>query len=150
LFSVNDPDPIEPAHEFEPLYVPVSEDEEAWASPETLAVHAPNGLSNPPAGTAIENRIEEPDRVPETDPRPLMPVAVSVIVTVPENDESAWVSCHDIAPAPDESVAEPVHVPLTDVEGADGCVGVGVLEPPLPPPQLVNTRASTAITGRRV
>ena len=131
--------------------MPVSDDDEAWPSPETLAVHDANGLSNPPAGTAIENRIDDPDRVPETDPRPLMPVAVSVIVTVPENDVSVWISCHDIAPPPDESVAEPVHVPLTDVEGAEGCVGVGVLEPPLlPPPQLVNTSASAAITGRRV
>ena len=42
-----------------------------------------------------------------------MPVAVSVMVTVPENDVSACVSCHDIGPAPDESDAEPVHVPLT-------------------------------------
>jgi hypothetical protein len=147
LFSVNDPDPIEPPHELEPVYVPVSDDVEAWPSPETVAVHDANGLSNPPAGTAMEKRIDEAVRVPETDPRPLMPVAVSVIVTVPENDVSACVSCHDIGPLPDESVAEPVHVPLTDVEGVEGCVGVDVLEPP-PPPQLVNTSASTAITGR--
>ena len=110
-------------------------------------MHDANGLSNPPAGTAIEKCIDEPDRVPETDPRPLMPVAVSVIVTVPENDVSAWVICHDIAPPPDESVAEPVHVPLTDAAGAEGCVGMGVLEPLLPP-QLVNMSASMAITGR--
>lgn len=110
-------------------------------------MHDPSGLSNPPAGTAIEKCIAEPDRVPETDPRPLMPVAVSVMVTVPENDVAAWVSCHDIAPPPDESVAEPVHVPLTDVAGSEGCVGV--LEPPrLLPPQLVKMSASTAITGR--
>ena len=114
-------------------------------------MHDPSGLSNPPAGTAIVKWIAEPDRVPDTDPRPRMPVAVSVIVTVPENDVSTWVSCHDIAPPPDESVAEPVHVPLTDEAGVEGCVGVGVLEPPpLPPPQLVNTSASTAISGRRV
>ena len=113
-------------------------------------MHDPSGLSNPPAGTAIVKWIAEPDSVPDTDPRPLMPVAVSVIVTVPENDVSVWISCHDIAPPPDESVAEPVHVPLTDETGVD-CVGIGVLEPPpLPPPQLVNTSANTAISGCRV
>jgi hypothetical protein len=113
LFSVNDPDPTAPPHEFEPVYVPVSDDDEAWPSPETVAVHDANGLSNPPAGTAIEKRIDAPDRVPETDPRPLMPVAVSVIVTVPENDVPDCESCHDIGPAPVESVEEPLQVPLT-------------------------------------
>jgi hypothetical protein len=127
--------------------VPVNDDDDACPSPDTVAVHDPNGLSNPPAGTAIEKCIAEPDRVPDTDPRPLMPVAVSVIVTAPENEVLACVSCHDIGPAPVESVAAPVHVPLTLVEGSEGCVGV--VEPPLPP-QLVAISASRAITGRPV
>jgi hypothetical protein len=78
-----------------------------------------------------------------------MPVAVSVIVTAPENDVSACVSCHDIGPAPDESVAEPVHVParLTDVEGGEGCVGVLELAV-LPPHAPVNVNASTAKADR--
>jgi hypothetical protein len=54
LFSVNEPVAIDPPHEFEPVYVPVRDDDEAWPSPETAAVHDANGLSNPPAGTAIE------------------------------------------------------------------------------------------------
>lgn len=111
-------------------------------------MHDANGLSNPPAGIAIEKRIDEPDTVPETDPRPVIPVAVSVIVTVPANDVSACVSCQDIGPPPDESVAEPVHVPLrlTDVEGVEGCVGV--VEPPPPLHALVNASASTASANR--
>jgi len=110
-------------------------------------VHDANGLSNPPAGTAIENRIDELDSVPETDPRPLMPVAVSVIVTVPENDAADCVSCHVIGPKPDESVAVPVHVPLTFsvVEGGAGYVGV--LSPP-PLQALVNASASTTRADR--
>jgi hypothetical protein len=43
-----------PVHELTPEYVPVMDDEDACASPETLAVHDSNGLSNPPAGTLIE------------------------------------------------------------------------------------------------
>ena len=111
-------------------------------------MHDPSGLSNPPAGTAIEKCIAEPDMVPDTDPRPLMPVAVSVIVTVPENDVLACVSCHVIDPVPVESLAEPVHVPLTDVDGSEGCVGA--LEPPLPPlpPQPISMSVSTAMIGR--
>ena len=145
---MNDPDPTAPPHEFEPVYVPVSDDDEAWPSPETVAVHDANGLSNPPAGTAIEKRIDAPDRVPDTDPRPLMPVAVSVIVAVPENDVSDCESCHDIGPAPVESVAEPLHVPLRFTDVDDG-VGVGVVEPPpLPPQPLVNASASTTRADR--
>jgi len=108
-------------------------------------VHDPSGLSNPPAGTAIVKWIAEPDTVPDTDPRPLTPVAVSVIVTVPENDESTWVSCHDIAPPPDESVAEPVHVPLTLVGVGCGEGPVGPAGLPLPPQAaVVNVSASAA------
>ena len=129
--------------------MPVNIEDDAWPSPETVALHDANGLSNPPAGTAIEKRIDELDRVPETDPRPLMPVAVSVIVTVPENDEADCVSCHVIGPPPDESVAEPVHVPLT-FSVVEGCVGwVGGPEASPPPLQaLVNASASTTRADR--
>jgi hypothetical protein len=127
--------------------VPVSDDDAVWPSPETVAVHDANGLSNPPAGTLIEKRIAEPVRVPETDPRPLMPVAVSVIVTVPENDVSDCESCHDIGPAPVESAAEPLHVPLTFTD-VDGGGGVGAGEPPPPLQPLVNASASTTRIDR--
>lgn len=127
--------------------MPVNEEDVAWPSPETVAVHDANGLSNPPAGTVSEKRIDELDRVPETDPRPLIPVAVSVIVTVPENDAADCVSCHVIGPPPDESVAVPLHVPLTFsvvVEGGAGSVGLS------PPPlhALVNANASTRRADR--
>jgi hypothetical protein len=80
--------------------------------------------------------------VPETDPRPVKPVLVSVIVTVPENDVPVWVTCHAIAPGPDESDAGPLHVPvrLTEPDAAGvGVVDIGV-EPldPLQPPQAPN------------
>jgi hypothetical protein len=55
----------------------------------------------------IKKLIRVSDTVPETEPRPPNPVPVSVNVTVPENDVSAWVSCHDICPGPDESDAVP-------------------------------------------
>jgi len=149
LFNVNDPDPIEPAHEFVPAYVPVRDDDEAWPSPDTVALHEANGLSNPPAGTVIEKRIAPADRVPVIDPRPLMPVAVSVIVTLPEIDVSACESCHVITPAPVESVAVPAQVPtmFTDVPVGVGVVGVFA---PLLPHAPVNASASTAIVNRPV
>ena len=43
-----------PVHEFTPEYVPAIEDEDAWASPATFAVHDANEPSNPPAGTLME------------------------------------------------------------------------------------------------
>jgi hypothetical protein len=84
--SVSPPDPTEPVHELLPAYVPVIEDAEAWASPETAAVQDANGSSNPPAGMLIEKWIEVPDNEPVTDPRPPMPVLESSSVNVPEND----------------------------------------------------------------
>jgi hypothetical protein len=82
----------------------------------------------------IENGIDEPDTVPDTVPRPVTPVLVSVIVTVPENEVLVCVSCQDIWPGPDESDAEPLHVPVT-FAGDDVCDGwVGVVVPPPPPP----------------
>jgi hypothetical protein len=53
-----------------------------------LAVHDANGGSKPPAGMLIAKLIDAPETVPETEPRPLIPVPVSVIVTEPENDPS--------------------------------------------------------------
>ena len=82
------------------------------------------GPWNPAAGMLIEKRIADSATVPDTDPLPPTPVLVSVIVTVPENDASVCVICHDIRPGPDESDAVPLHVPLTFAAGAAG-VGVG-------------------------
>jgi hypothetical protein len=65
----------------------VIEDAEAWPSPETSAVQDANGLSNPPVGMPIEKRIAEPDTEPDIDPRPLMLLPVSIIVSVPENED---------------------------------------------------------------
>ena len=113
----------------------------------TLAVQDVNGLSNPPAGTVIEKRTDAPEIVPETDPRPVRPVLVSVIDTVPENDVAVWVICHAMAPGPLESDAGPLHVPFrfTDSEGPVGGVGVALLDPLLPP-QAKDTTAHKATT----
>jgi hypothetical protein len=94
-----------PLQEFEPEYVPVTIDPDTCPSPEMLAVHDANGLSKPPAEIFTEKWIDEPDVVPDTEPRALIPVAVSVTVAVPENDVSVCVSCQEIAPGPDESEA---------------------------------------------
>lgn len=107
-----------------------------------------NGLSNPPAGIVIEKRIDAPETVPETDPRPVTPVLVSIIVEVPENDPAVWVSCHAIAPGPVESEAGPLQVPFRSAgpEGAGvgvGEVGVELVDPPLPP-QANDTSAHKA------
>ena len=83
---MNCPDPTSPLHEFEPLYVPVMDDVLAWPVPEIVAEQDPNGLSNPPAGMVIENVIEEPETVPDSEPRPLIPVLVSVMAAEPENE----------------------------------------------------------------
>ena len=92
----------------------------------------PNGLSNPPAGMLIEKWTDEPDTVPESDPRPLRPVLVSVIVAVPENDES---------------VAGPRHAPLRFTAPGEGVVGAGAVgagpDPP-PPPQRADSSAAKA------
>ena len=101
----------------------------------TLAVQDANGLSNPPAATVTVKRTDEPEMVPETDPRPVRPVVVSVIVAVPENAVPVWVICHAIAPGPVESDAEPLHAPLRFAAGPGDGEGVGdvALDPPLPP-----------------
>jgi hypothetical protein len=84
--------------------------------------------------------------VPDTEPLAVIPVAVSVMVAVPENDVSVCVSCHEIAPGPDESEAGPDHVPAR-LAGVDGGCGVGLGEEGVePPPQPVDTRASHTTT----
>jgi hypothetical protein len=77
--------------------------------------------------------------LPETVPRPVTFVLLSVIVNDPENDDPDWVSCHVIVPGPEESLAVPDHVPLT-LAGEEGSVG---LEPP-PPPQAVAAASAKA------
>ena len=69
---------------------------EAVASPDTVVAHVEYAPSNPPAGTVIENCMEEPEIVPETVPRPVTIVAVSVIDNVPLKDEPVCVVCHVI------------------------------------------------------
>jgi hypothetical protein len=51
-------------------------------------------------------------------------VVVSFIVNVPENDDPDCVSVQVIAPGPEESDAEPLHVPLTLAGDADGSLGL--------------------------
>src|SRR5262245_37849751 len=108
-----------------------------------LAEHDAYGLSKPPAETFTEKWMDEPDVVPETEPLAPIPVAVSVTVAVPENDVSVCVSCHDIAPGPDESEAGPDHVPVRFAPLGD-CDGVGEGEDGVEPPplQVHDTRSS--------
>jgi hypothetical protein len=87
------------------------DEELAWPVPEILAEQDPNGLSNPPTGILIENVIDVPETVPEREPRPMIPVLVSLMVAEPENDVPPSLSCHDRTPEPDESDALPVQVP---------------------------------------
>lgn len=76
-----------------------------------------------------------PDAVPETVPDPLVPVLLSVIVIVPENDVDDCVRTQVIRPAPDESVAVPDHEPPTlAVVEEGGGDEEGAVEDPLPPP----------------
>jgi hypothetical protein len=56
-------------------------------------------------------------------PLPDTLVDVSVIVIVPEKDVPDWVTCHVIWPGPEESEADPVHVPVTLVVEGPGPVG---------------------------
>jgi hypothetical protein len=113
-----------------------------------LAVHDAKGLSKPPAATFNEKWTDEPDVVPDTEPRALIPVAVSVIVAVPENDVSVCVSCHDIAPGPDESDAVPDHVPVRFTGVGGGCgVGGGVGEDGVEPPPQADTKTHRRRAG---
>ena len=111
--------------------------------PLTVAVQVANGLSNPPAGTLIENVIDDPETVPDTVPRPVTPVPESVIVIWPENDAPDCVSCHVMTPRPDAlpaaSYAEPVQVPaiLMLLVGVGEVGGGELLLPPPPPPQAI-------------
>ena len=118
------PEAIVPAQELEPEYEPVKVDEASCASPDTWAVHAPCGASNPPAGTLIVKVTDDPETVPITDPRPVTFVAVSVMVSVPLTDAPDCVICHVICPGPDESDAVPLQVPVRlEPVGDDGAAG---------------------------
>jgi hypothetical protein len=94
--------------------------DEIVAFPDTFAEHVLYGLSNPPASTETVNCSDDPEMVPETVPRPVTVVAVSVIVIVPDTDVPDCVTCHVIWPGPDESLADPDHVPVSDAEGDGG------------------------------
>jgi hypothetical protein len=114
-----------------------------------LAEQEPNGLSNPPAGILIENVIDAPETVPEMEPRPVMPVLVSLIVAEPENDVPLSLSCHDRTPEPDESEAVPVHVPDRLDCPPDGAAGEEPDDPLSPPAQAAaETRAKRMKTIR--
>ncbi len=119
---VNCPDPKAPVHELEPVNVPVMAAADAVALPDADELHAALGLSNPPTGTVTVNSSDDPDTVPETVPRPVTPVPVSVVVSEPENDAPDWVSCHVIRPGPDESDAVPAQVPPTLAGATEGAV----------------------------
>ena len=70
-------------------------------------------------------------------------------MTVPENDASDWVICHDIWPGPDESDAEPLHVPVS-VPGTEGDGWVGREDgPPLPPLQPLADASRRTPTRRK-
>ena len=114
-----------PLHELDPSYVPATDVEEMVAFPETFAEHVLYGLSNPPASTETVNCSDDPDTVPEIVPLPVTFVDVSVMDIVPDTDVPDCVTCHVIWPGPDESLAEPVHVPVSDEVdgGALGSVG---------------------------
>src|SRR5262245_5763581 len=108
-------------------------------SPLTSAVQLECGASKPPDGTAIVNRRDDPDIVPDIDPRPLSFVAVSVIVIDPVNEPPDCVSCHVIWPGPDESDAFPTQAPVSpEPDEGDGLPGEA--EPP--PPSLQADQAS--------
>ena len=121
------------------------DDELAWPVPEILAEQDPNGLSNPPAGILIENVIDALETVPEMEPRPVMPVLVSLMVAEPENDVPLSLSCHDRTPEPDESEAEPVHAPDRLDCAADGGVGWEGLDDPPSPPAQADMHAATSM-----
>jgi hypothetical protein len=119
------------------------DDELAWPVPEILAEQEPNGLSNPPTGILIENVIEAPDIVPEMEPRPVMPVLVSLMVAEPENDVPLSLSCHDMTPEPDESDALPAQVPDRVDWVPEGAPGEGEPDDPLSPPAQAPAATST-------
>jgi hypothetical protein len=88
------------------------DDAEACASPETSLLQDSYGLSKLPAGMAMLKCRLALVSVPETDPRPVLLVAVSVIVNVPDTDEPVCVTLHVMDPGPVESDAAPLQVPV--------------------------------------
>jgi hypothetical protein len=141
------PDVTAPPQLLLPEYDPVMELVDAVASPDTVAVQAAYGTSKPPAAMEIVNRIDDPDTVPESDPRPFAPLLVSVIVTVPEMAASDCVTCHAICPGPDESDAVPCQAPLTFTGGVGVGVGVGDGCVDDDPPPHAADRAIAAMTS---
>jgi hypothetical protein len=70
--------------------------------------------------------MDDPDTEADIDPRPLAFVAPSVIATVPVNEVAVWAMRHVMVPGPDESAAEPVHVPVRSGAEGEGEGGAGV------------------------
>ena len=73
--------------------------------------------------TETVNCSDDPETVPEIVPRPVTFVDVSVMVIVPDTDVPDCVICHVICPGPDESLADPDHVPVSDDEVDGGALG---------------------------
>lgn len=80
-------------------------------------------MSNPPARTETVNCSDDPETVPDIVPRPVTFVDVSVMVIVPDTDVPDCVICHVICPGPDESLADPDHVPVRDADVDGGALG---------------------------
>ena len=122
--------------------------------PDALAEQEVNEPSAPPCGTASENVMLLPDTDPDTVPVAFVPVLLSVIDSVPENDVPDWLRDHVIKPEPDESVAVPDHDPVT-LAGDDGEGEVGdddpedELPPPLQPLAATVAQIAAAVTTRR-
>ncbi len=69
----------------------------------------------------------ELETVPESDPRPFRFVVASVAVTVPVSVVPVCEMTHVMEPGPEESDAEPVHVPATLSTAGSLGAGVGLL-----------------------
>jgi hypothetical protein len=121
--------------------------------PDALAEQEVNDPSAPPCGTASEKVMLLPDTDPDTVPVAFVPVLLSVIESVPENDVPDWFRVHVIKPEPDESVAVPDHDPVTFAGDGDGEVGdddpEDELPPPLQPSAATAAQIAAAVTTRR-
>lgn len=135
-----------------PVYVPVRVEPDTVPCPDTLAEQAVNRPSKPPTGMAIEKRTVEPVTSPDNEPRPVTPLLASTMDAEPVTADPDCVICHVMRPGPDESLAVPLHVPVTVTgvaDGADGADGVadGWAEDE-PPPQPA-TAASASPNAKR-
>lgn len=130
---------IDPVHVLEPLYVPVMEVPETLPLPDTVELHDANEPLKPPTGTVSEKLTVDPESVPETEPLPVVPLPLSVIVSVPENELPFCVTCQAIVPGPEESDAFPFQLPA--MLAGDGSEG----DPESPPLlQAVSVKAAIA------